>query len=156
MKPPISCPCGSGIGYEACCARYHNGLAALTAETLMRSRYSAYVLKLGTYLRDTWHSAARPVTLSLNNDETRWCGLEIIQCHGGSANDQTGEVEFIARWLAPDGRCGELHERSRFVCEERRWYYVDGELFPATITKVGRNDPCPCGNGRKFKQCCGR
>lgn len=122
----------------------------------MRSRYCAYVLKLADYLRDTWHASTRPATLTFASDEPEWCGLEIRDIRGGSEMDQYGEVEFIARWLSPDGRCGALHERSRFVREEGRWYYVDGELMPTAISKVGRNDPCPCGSGRKFKHCCGR
>lgn len=156
MNPTTPCPCGSGRTYEACCARYHHGLAAPTAETLMRSRYSAYVLKLPDYLRDTWHTTTRPASLIFGSDEPDWCGLQIRHTRGGSEMDSNGEVEFIARWRAPDGRTGALHERSRFVREEGRWYYVDGELFPSTTTKVSRNAPCPCGSGRKFKQCCAR
>lgn len=122
----------------------------------MRSRYSAYVLKLTDYLRDTWHVSTRPVTLTFDNDEPEWCGLQIRHTSGGSETDQTGEVEFIARWFSRDDRTGSLHERSRFVREAGRWYYVDGELFPTLAAKVGRNDPCPCGSGKKYKQCCGR
>lgn len=150
------CPCGSPLNYEDCCAPYHHGAAAPTAASLMRSRYSAYVLKLADYLRDSWHASTRPATLAFAGDDPQWCGLEIRQTRGGSADDQHGEVEFIAHWLAADGKTGALHERSRFVREEGRWYYVDGELFPVTVRKPGRNDPCPCGSGRKYKQCCGR
>lgn len=156
MTPATLCPCGSHLSYEACCARYHHGIAAPTAESLMRSRYCAYVLKLANYLRDTWHASTRPATLTFNGDEPQWCGLEIRQTSGGSESDQAGEVEFIAHWLAADGRTGALHERSCFVRDEGRWYYVDGELFPVIARKAGRNDPCPCGSGKKFKQCCRR
>ncbi len=150
------CPCGSSLTYEACCARFHQGLAAPTAEALMRSRYSAYVLKLADYLRATWHPSTCPATLIFSSDEPNWCGLEIRDSSGGHANEQGGEVEFIAKWVSADGRCGALHERSRFVREEGRWYYLDGELFPTACTKVGRNDLCPCGSSKKFKQCCGK
>lgn len=151
-----ACPCGSNLTYGACCARYHNGAHAPNAEALMRSRYSAYVLKLSDYLRDTWHPNTRPATITFGGDEPTWCGLKIRNNLGGSETDQQGEVEFIAHWFSREGKCGVLHERSGFVCEEGRWYYVDGEIFPTVTAKVGRNDPCPCGSGRKFKQCCGR
>jgi len=156
MNPANPCPCGSGRAYEACCGRYHGGIRASTAEALMRSRYSAYVLKLSDYLRDTWHSGTRPAMLDLERDDAKWCGLEIRQISGGSEMDQNGEIEFVARWLSSDGRCGALHERSRFVREAGHWLYVDGELLPSAVSKVGRNDPCPCGSGKKYKQCCGR
>jgi len=156
MKSTDHCPCGTALPYEVCCARYHHGTAAPTAEALMRSRYSAYVLKLVDYLRDTWHDSTRPAKLGFETNEPIWCGLAILDTRGGSESEQTGEVEFIARWFTKDGKCGALHERSRFVHEEGRWYYVDGELMPTTSSKVGRNEPCPCGSGKKFKQCCGR
>lgn len=156
MSPSDLCPCGSGHSYEACCGRYHHGVAAPTAEALMRSRYSAYVLRLAGYLLDTWHAAMRPATLAFETSEPVWCGLEILATRGGSETEQAGEVEFIARWFTREGKCGALHERSRFVHEGERWYYVDGELMPTASSKVGRNEPCPCGSGRKFKQCCGR
>ncbi|HEY0721074.1 MAG TPA: YchJ family metal-binding protein [Gammaproteobacteria bacterium] len=150
------CPCGSGLTYQACCSRYHDGLAAPSAEALMRSRYSAYVLKLAEYLRATWHSSTRPATLSFASDEPKWCGLQILHTCGGSESERQGEVEFIARWISVDGKCGALHERSRFLREEGRWFYLDGELFPTVAMKVSRNAPCPCRSGKKFKQCCGR
>lgn len=156
MKPATFCPCGSNLSYEICCGRYHKGGAAPTAESLMRSRYSAYVLRLVGYVTDTWHHTTRPATLSFDSAEPAWCGLTICNTSGGSASDQAGEVEFIARWCKPDGQCGALHERSHFIREEGRWYYVDGTLLPAPTAKIGRNDPCHCGSGRKFKLCCGR
>lgn len=156
MNTSNPCSCGSGQTYEHCCGRYHHGSAAPTAEALMRSRYCAYVLQLVSYLRDTWHPSTRPSTLHFDGDEPRWCGLEIRDVSAGGAGDQEGVVEFVAHWLSSDAKCGALHERSRFVCEGGRWFYVDGTLYPSAIVKVGRNDPCPCGSGRKFKQCCGR
>ncbi len=156
MSSTELCPCCSGHTYEACCGRYHNGFPAPTPETLMRSRYSAYVLKLSNYLCDTWHPGTCPIMLNLENDDVVWCGLEIRHTSAGSERDQIGNVEFVARWLARDGRTGVLHERSRFLLEEGRWFYVDGELIPTLTNKVGRNDPCPCSSGKKYKQCCGR
>lgn len=114
----------------------------------MRSRYAAYARGDAAYLLATWHPSTRPPTLALEEDPA-WCGLEIRAC---AAGDREGSVEFVARYR-DGGRPGALHETSRFVREEGCWYYVDGRIHPAP--KVGRNDPCPCGSGRKFKRCCG-
>ena len=122
---PIPCPCGA-TGYAACCGRYHGGLHAPDAAALMRSRYSAYALKLEAYLLDTWHPATRPATLGLESGNARWLGLEIKNHIAESADRAT--VEFVARYKV-GGRAHRLHEISRFVREEGRWFYVDGE-FP--------------------------
>lgn len=126
--PPESpCPCGKPLSYAACCAPYHAGAPAPTAEALMRSRYSAYVHGLEAYLLETWHSSKRPESLNLDSDRnTRWLGLEIKRHQ--ETGDNTAIVEFVARYKI-DGRAHRLHETSRFVREEGRWYYVDGE-FP--------------------------
>ena len=128
MKPavlPEACPCGSGLRYAVCCGRRHGGAEfAPTAEALMRSRYSAYVLKLDEYLLATWHASTRPAELNLADDPTKWLGLEVRQ-HRSSGPDQA-EVEFVARYRV-DGRGHRLHELSRFVREDGRWYYVDGD-----------------------------
>ncbi len=109
----------------------------------MRSRYSAYVLKLSDYLLDTWHASTRPLNLDISSDDTPWLRLLIIAT-------ESEHVEFAAFY-----RGGQLHEKSRFVNEEGRWYYLDGEVLPPIEEKVGRNAPCPCGSGKKFKRCCG-
>lgn len=121
------CPCGKPLTYDACCAPFHQGAAAATAELLMRSRYSAYVHGLEGYLLATWHESTRPSSLDLGNDlATRWLGLEIKR------HQQTGEdaaiVEFVARYKI-GGRAHRLHETSRFVHEDGHWYYLDGK-FP--------------------------
>jgi len=117
----------------------------------MRSRYSAYVLKLSTYLAETWHPSTRPTNLDLTADTTAWQGLEIIACEDGIGDSHGGYVEFVAQYAG-----GQLHERSRFLQEGGRWFYVDGEILPPLPpAKVGRNDPCPCGSGIKYKRCCG-
>ncbi len=116
------CPCGKG-DYAACCGRYHIGAHAPDAATLMRSRYSAYVLKLETYLLATWHPDTRPARLDFD-DGTKWLGLEIRK----SSDPNT--VEFVARFKI-NGRAHRLHEISRFVFEDGRWFYVDGK-FPDT------------------------
>lgn len=122
---PIPCPCG-GADYAHCCGRYHGGIPAPDAATLMRSRYSAYVLRLENYLLATWHPSTRPATLDLAADGTKWLGLEVKNHTEESADHAT--VEFVARYKI-GGRAHRLHEISRFVREEEKWFYVDGE-FP--------------------------
>ncbi len=92
----------------------------------MRSRYSAYLLKLAPYLLATWHSDTRPVNLDLNEDDVRWLGLEVKRHEQQDADHAT--VEFVARYKQA-GRGYRLHEISRFVRENGRWFYVDGD-FP--------------------------
>lgn len=120
----IDCPCGSGALYQDCCEPYHLSLAAPSAEKLMRSRYSAYVLGLEEYLLDTWHPSTRPQYLNLANDRTKWLGLEVKRFE---PNDESAIVEFIARYKT-NGKAEKLHETSRFKRIAQRWFYVDGEF----------------------------
>lgn len=127
MAPKFTpCPCGSP-DYAACCGRYHGGIPAPDAEALMRSRYSAYVLKLEPYLLATWHRGTRPESLDLAADNAKWLGLEVKKHSPQDPNHTT--VEFVARYKT-GGRAHRLHEISRFVREDGRWYYVDGQ-FPS-------------------------
>jgi SEC-C motif-containing protein len=121
----LPCPCG-GADYATCCGRYHNGAPVPDAESLMRSRYSAYVLKLETYLLATWHPDARPAALDLATDGTKWIGLEVKKHIHESA--ESAIVEFVARYKI-GGRAARLHEVSRFVREDGRWFYVDGKIL---------------------------
>lgn len=91
----------------------------------MRSRYSAYVLRLEPYLLSSWHVSTRPPQLDLAGDPTRWLGLS-VRDHSEDRSAGTAEVEFIARYRLGGGRAGRLHERSRFVLEQGRWFYLDG------------------------------
>jgi len=158
------CPCGSGLEYSACCEPYISGDSLPeTAEQLMRSRYSAYATVNVDYLHNSLHpdyqsdhdvNAARKWAA-----DSDWMGLEIVSTAAGGKDDETGIVEFKASYRE-NGKVHQLHEISRFEKVEGRWTYVDGEMpKPQTVrneTKVGRNDPCPCGSGKKFKKCCGR
>ncbi len=92
----------------------------------MRSRYAAYVLKLDDYLLASWHTSTRPSELNLAADDSKWLGLE-VRAH--ILQDEThATVEFVARYRIAG--CGHrLHELSRFVCEDGRWFYVDGEFL---------------------------
>lgn len=137
MKTPqtipdhASCPCGSKLPYADCCAVWHAGDPAPSAEKLMRSRYSAYVLVDEPYLLATWHASTRPTQLELAaSGPTRWLGLDILRLAQDGAG--TATVEFVARYKT-GGRAQRLHEVSRFVRVEGRWYYVDGS-FPAVMS----------------------
>ena len=119
------CPCGSEHFYSACCAPWHSGLPAgihaPTPEALMRSRYSAYVLGLIDYLLATWHPSTSPGDLEL--PPVKWLGLEVRHAE---ATGEAGVVEFVARCRV-NGRAQRLHESSRFVRQDGRWYYIDGQ-----------------------------
>lgn len=123
-----SCDCGAPQPYAACCGRYHAGplhLQAPSAEALMRSRYTAFVRDLTDYLLATWHPSTRPSTLEPNPEGLRWLGLEVRRHSVQDADHAT--VEFVARSKL-GGRAQRLHETSRFVRDDKRWFYVDGEM----------------------------
>lgn len=122
----IRCPCDSALKYKDCCAQWHHGeqrLQAPDAKTLMRSRYSAFVLDELNYLLETWHPSTRPTELEPNPYGIKWLGLS-IRAHD-LASPTEAYVEFVARSRLA-GRASRLHERSRFLYEEKRWFYVDG------------------------------
>ncbi|MEO5336833.1 MAG: YchJ family protein [Magnetospirillum sp. WYHS-4] len=158
----ISCPCGSGQGFDTCCGPLIAGAPAPTAEALMRSRYSAFVHRTFDYLERT-HAPeiqgdfSRSAAESLA-DQVEWLGLEIRGVEGGGPDDQTGAVEFAARF-SRQGQEQIHHELASFRREQGIWVYVDGKMNPKPpprhVVKVGRNDPCPCGSGKKYKKCCG-
>ena len=126
---PLPCPCGTGLPYDVCCGRLHEGTAtAATAEQLMRSRYSAFAVGDSGYLLRTWYSGTRPRTLRLG-DDVRWTGLEVLATTGGRLLDAEGTVEFRAAYRR-SGRTGVQHERSRFVRENGLWRYRDGVSLP--------------------------
>jgi SEC-C motif-containing protein len=117
------CPCGTGARYAACCGRFHRHDAnATTAEQLMRSRYSAFVLGDAAYLAWSWASSTRPDRIRLDPDQ-RWVRLEIEATSAGGALANEGTVEFRASWDRA-GQLGVLHEVSRFEREDGRWVYV--------------------------------
>ena len=115
----------------------------------MRSRFSAFVLRLADYLLATWHSSTRPGHLDLA-DSPQWVGLQVL---GSDASGDRGHVHFKAYY-----RAGEqwrfLEERSVFVRESGHWFYISGETQDKSF-KPARNESCLCGSGRKFKRCCG-
>lgn len=128
-----TCPCGREdargrpLPLARCCGRFladFDGTPAPDAESLMRSRYSAFVLEDAGYLLATWHAGTRPPAIDFEPG-LRWLGLEVRDRRQVDATH--AEVEFVARSRLR-GRAVRLHERSRFVCEDGRWYYVDGEM----------------------------
>lgn len=126
MPAELPCPCGLARPYTACCGRWHAGpqrLQAPDAEALMRSRYSAFVQLRADYLLDTWHPSRRPPGVAFEPG-LRWLGLQVKQHR--RVDDDHAEVEFVARSKAA-GRAHRLHERSRFVREGGRWFYLDGD-----------------------------
>ncbi|MEW5559751.1 YchJ family protein [Enterobacter asburiae] len=148
------CPCGSALEYSLCCQRYLSGSELpLTPSQLMRSRYSAFVMKDADYLLSTWHPSCEPQAFRHDLEQsfsgTEWLGLTIFAADEGKTPNE-GYVSFVARFREHN-KSGALIERSRFLKENGQWYYIDG-----TRPLIGRNDPCPCGSGKKFKKCCGQ
>jgi len=130
----------------------------------MRSRYTAYVLGKVDYILDSLHPEHRT---DVDRDATdkwsksaSWKGLEVVATEAGGENDTRGVVEFVAKFDL-GGVAQTHHERADFERVNGRWYYVDGQIFGGKPVvregpRVGRNDPCPCGSGKKYKKCCGK
>jgi SEC-C motif-containing protein len=156
------CPCGSGRELDQCCGAIIAGAPAPTAEVLMRSRYTAFALGHIDYLTETLAPEARadfdPIEAGKTAGDAVWQGLEVRAVTDGGRDDETGSVEFVARFRL-NGEPRIHHELASFRREQGRWLCVDGEMDPKgpprRVDKVGRNDPCPCGSGKKYKKCCG-
>jgi SEC-C motif domain protein len=142
QAPGTACACGrqdahgKPLAFAQCCGRFlHGGQPAPDAPTLMRSRYTAFVLGDESYLLRTWHASTRPAEVAFEPG-TKWLGLDVRNHREVDATH--AEVEFVARYRsstgsgpvpsAGTGRAIRLRERSRFVLEDGRWYYVDGDL----------------------------
>jgi SEC-C motif-containing protein len=157
------CPCGSGLKTLNCCGLYiQAGKIAPTPEALMRSRYTAYTLgkvdyiektMLGNVLRDFNRIEAKEWANS-----AKWQKLEIIRTE--KIDFQTETVEFKAYYTIKQTP-QILHEISEFKKQHDRWFYIKGTIpkeptAKLTTPKIGRNDPCFCGSGKKYKKCCGK
>ncbi|MEZ4387846.1 MAG: YchJ family protein [Candidatus Krumholzibacteriia bacterium] len=160
----MSCPCGSGKSLEACCAPIIAGeQPAATAEALMRARYTAYTQAAVDFLLGSLHPDHRE-----DHDEdgvrewaenSTWHGLEIIRTESGGEDDDLGLVEFACEYTYDDAQ-RRHHELASFARHDGAWYFVEGspvktQPYVREEPKIGRNDPCPCGSGKKFKKCCG-
>ncbi|MFT3857718.1 MAG: YchJ family metal-binding protein [Aquabacterium sp.] len=123
-----ACPCGRPLAYDACCGLYHAGPLALQApdpESLMRSRYTAFVKDLRSYLLETWHPSERPGQIEPPEAGLQWLGLEVRRAEMLDAT--RGLVEFVARSKL-GGRAHRLHEISEFVREDGRWFYLKARV----------------------------
>ena len=167
------CPCGTHFPYTDCCGPLIRGTGFPdTAEDLMRSRYTAFSQKNWEYLVNTSHPEDKKEMARLGPDlidgEVDWKKLEILNTRAGGSNDTEGQVDFIAHYTK-DGTDHTLRESSRFYKVNGKWVYSrkDSTLPPVPESsqkkpktfvrkeaKVGRNEPCPCGSGKKFKKCC--
>jgi SEC-C motif domain protein len=158
-----NCPCGSGAAYADCCEPIITGVRpAATAEQLMRARYSAYVNVAMDFLFESNHPDHRegydPKGTREWAESSDWEGLEIVGLEQGGPGDTTGTVEFIARFREKDVPHAH-HELAQFKKFEENWYFTEGALVkqkPLVSQKIGRNDPCTCGSGAKYKKCCGK
>jgi len=152
---PLCCICGNEKLLSECCLVIINGeKMAQNAEQLMRSRYSAYTLGRPDYILKSWHVSTRPVSLDLDTS-VKWLGLKVLnRC---AEKNDIAYVEFVARFNN-NGVAGQMHERSRFMLEGEQWLYVDGQQIDVGtqhhFSLPGRNAPCHCGSGKKFKKCC--
>lgn len=159
------CPCGSGKPLADCCAPLHRGdRPAETAEELMRSRYSAFVTGDVDYIMKTHHPrTVKQIDrkgVEAWSKESDWKSLEIVSTEAGGKDDDKGLVEFIAHFNVR-GHQQTHHERAEFERDNGQWYFVDGQQIGNEPVRregprVGRNDPCPCGSGKKYKKCCGK
>lgn len=159
-----TCLCGSDKSFEKCCEPFIDGKAdAPTAEALMRARYSAFVCNdidfiMSTHHPDTIHEVSRD-ELDAWSEQSDWEGLSILATEDGTEKDEKGRVEFVALYET-NGKAQKHHELSDFEKIDGKWFFKDGHMVNTTFkrqtAKVGRNDPCPCNSGKKFKKCCGK
>lgn len=156
------CPCTSGRDFDDCCGPLLAGAPAVTAEALMRSRYTAFAKRDIDYVAGTNAAGLRASFDRAHAEamaaEVEWTGLHIVAVNGGGPDDQEGQVEFRASF----SRLGQdliHHELATFRKEDGRWVYAESETnpkqTPRRVVSVGRNDPCPCGSDKKYKKCCG-
>ena len=160
----MQCPCQSGADYPQCCEPLISGnKQAETAEQLMRARYTAYTKVALDFIAQT-HNPKTRQDLDMKGsrewaESTNWMGLEIIETQKGGVDDESGSVEFKAAYGTDEG-LQYHHELSQFQKQDGLWYYADS-TYPGrhpvvrAQPKVGRNDPCSCGSGKKYKKCCG-
>lgn len=156
------CYCGLENEFEKCCEPFILGeKKPPTAESTMRARYSAYATGNIDFIKSTHHPKTRDeFDLKSTKDwanQSKWLGLTIKNTEDGEKDDLDGVVEFIAEYEFHDEKKAH-HEISEFKKVDDVWYFYDGKTFGETVEregpKVGRNDPCPCGSGKKYKKCC--
>ena len=157
------CPCGSNKAFSECCESFIKEVKLPeTAEKLMRSRYSAYDKKEIDYLFNTTYPEYQKYYDKESIRQwaaiTVWKKLEVIRTVKGQTSDTTGQVEFKA-YYSENGINKVHHELSDFKKENGKWFFQSGiqpQVKEIKTEKIGRNDPCPCGSGKKYKKCCGK
>ncbi|MDO6459291.1 YchJ family protein [Granulosicoccaceae sp. 1_MG-2023] len=161
-----NCPCGSAQPYENCCAPLIKGeQAAATAEQLMRARYTAHTLAdigfiVSSHHPDTRHEIDEASTRQWA-EKSEWLGIDIRHIEGGSEADEKAEIEFVVNYRDAKGERRIHHELSEFEKKDGQWFFRDAkaptvEQYRREEPKLGRNDPCHCGSGKKYKKCCGK
>ncbi len=167
----MSCDCGSEKTYELCCEPLIRGeRKAESPEALMRARYSAYVRGEIDFLIESQSPDKREELdrsdMETWSKESEWLGLRILECKGAEdapddvSRESPATVEFLAMYRR-QGQEIPHHELASFIREGGTWYFDDSleprnEPVRREEPKHGRNDPCPCGSGKKFKKCCGK
>lgn len=156
----MNCLCGSGQKYEDCCGPLHSGRKkAMTAEQLMRSRFTAYAMGKDQYLIDTWDKTKSPDKVNFSGDQVEWSRLEIVSRKKGGSKDRKGSIEFKAYYKL-NGEEHLMREASQFRKVNNEWIYVDGVVKSINSvgrqTDLGKNARCSCGSGKKYKRCCGK
>ncbi len=156
------CTCGSGRNFDNCCGPILAGALPETAEALLRSRYTAFATANTDYLVETLTADIKDSFDRIEAESTaadaKWKSLQLRTVTGGGVGDDTGTIEFVAEFVLR-GEKRIHHELSQFRREGGRWLCAGGQMNPkpppVQAKKVGRNDPCSCGSGKKFKKCCG-
>lgn len=160
-----NCPCGSGNPLPNCCLPLIQGKKqALTAQDLLRARYTAFTRGDVDFILESHHSKTKA---EVKRDEIEdwsknsvWLGLKIVQIDGGRAEDEQGTIIFNAQYEV-EGKAEDHWEKSYFEKENGHWRFLDAQgiqtgTYKRPEPKTGRNDPCNCGSGKKFKKCCGK
>jgi len=158
------CPCGSGQSLDQCCQPVISGQSrADTAEMLIRARYTAHTIGDMDYILATHHPSTRAdideAATRRWASESTWLGLEILKVDGDGEDGTTARIEFMARYRDSARRRHTHHERGVFEKYHGQWYFRDAEVpdvdqFRRERPKQGRNEPCNCGSGKKYKKCC--
>ena len=159
MEP---CPCGTGVNFANCCQPHLLGLEKPdTAEKLLRSRYTAFVAKQVDYILQTHHpETVKDIdknSIKEWSENSTWQGLEIVDVDNNLTAQGETTIEFIARY-AQSGVTQVHRETSLFKKSDDAWYFYDVKKNAPikNENKIGRNDPCKCGSGKKYKKCCGQ
>lgn len=159
------CPCGSGKNYSDCCEPIIKGTKkAITAEELMRARYTSYEKQEIDFIINSCEKGEKLAEIDRKATEdwskkSTWHGLKILSTEKGGEGDDEGIVEFEATYTQKEIR-DIHHEIAGFKKIDGEWFYSEGLMRPTTVVregkKIGRNEPCPCGSGKKYKACCGK